>query len=73
MKASKLVVCLMAGASILAAGTASAELPAAATTAITTLQGDGTALISAGWPLATALAGGLALIGVFKKVLGKAV
>lgn len=62
-----------AGVAVLGFASAHAALPTAASDAITGLQTDGTSLIALGWPLAAALAGGLALIGVFKKVLSKAV
>jgi len=50
---------------------AHAAVPAAATTAITGIQTDGTAMIDAGWPVAAALVGGFILIKLFKKVMGK--
>ena len=57
--------------SALAIGSASAEIPVEATTAITAVQTDGTAMIAAGWPVVAAIVGGLILIKLFKKVMGK--
>jgi len=54
----------------LAAG-ANAALPTAASDAITAVQTDGAAMITAGWPVAVAIVGGLVLIKLFKKVVGK--
>lgn len=73
MKRNSLFVVVVSALLAVGAGSASAALDAAATTAITALQADGTSMIALGWPLVTALAGGLALIGIFKKVLSKAV
>ncbi|MEY8216281.1 MAG: major coat protein [Colwellia sp.] len=52
-------------------GSASAAIPAEATTAITGVQTDGLAMISAGWPVVAAITGGLILIKLFKKVISK--
>ena len=57
--------------SALTIGSASAEIPPEATTAITAVQTDGTAMIAAGWPVVAAIVGGLILIKLFKKVMGK--
>jgi len=48
-----------------------AALPTAASDAITAVQTDGAAMITAGWPVAVAIVGGLVLIKLFKKVVGK--
>lgn len=56
----------------LAATQASAALPTEATDAITAIQTDGTAMISAGWPVVVAIFGGLVIIKLFKKVLSRA-
>ena len=56
---------------VLGASTANAALPVEATTAITGVQTDGLAMIAAGWPVVAAIVGGLILIKLFKKVMGK--
>jgi len=55
----------------LSAAGANAALPTAASDAITAVQTDGAAMITAGWPVAVAIVGGLVLIKLFKKVIGK--
>jgi len=52
-------------------GSASATIPTEATAGITAVQTDGLAMISAGWPVVAAITGGLILIKLFKKVMGK--
>lgn len=52
-------------------GAANAALPTALTDALTSIQTDGTALITAGWPVFVAITGGLILIKLGKKVIGK--
>lgn len=54
------------------ASSAFAALPAAATTAITTLETDAGSMVDSGWPILVAVTGGLILMGVFKKVLSRA-
>lgn len=61
-----------AAALSVAAMSAHAELPAAATAAITAVKEDGSDLIAAGWPVLVAITGGLILMGIFKKVLSRA-
>lgn len=56
---------------ILGLSQAHAALPTAASDAITAVQTDGAAMITAGWPVAVAIVGGLVLIKLFKKVVGK--
>lgn len=51
---------------------AHAELPAAATTAFTTIQTDGLALVDLAWPVMIAVTGGFILLGLFKKAAKKA-
>lgn len=53
------------------AGSALAEVPAAATTAITTLQTDALAMIDDAWPVIAAIVGAFLVIKVFKRVAGK--
>ena len=50
---------------------ASAALPTGATDALTSIQTDGSALIDAGWPIVVAITGGMILIKLFKKVVGR--
>ncbi len=50
---------------------ASADLPTAATTAITTMQTDGLALIDAIWPVVAAITVGFVIIKLFKRGSGK--
>lgn len=52
-------------------GSAAAAVPTEATDAITAVQTDGLAMITAGWPVVAAITGGLILIKLFKRVLGK--
>jgi hypothetical protein len=49
-----------------------AAVPVEATDALTAVQTDGGSLISAGWPVLAAITGALVLMGLFKKVVGKA-
>lgn len=66
----KAVVALgLAGAS----GFAMADLPAAATTAISGLSADATSMISSVWGIVALVAGAFALMGLFKKGVSKAV
>ena len=46
---------------------AHAALPAAATTAFTTIQEDGLDLIDLAWPVAIAITGGFILLKLFKR------
>lgn len=67
------VLAIAAGAATAFVGSvAHAELPAAATTAFTTVQTDGLALIDLAWPVAVAITGGFILLGLFKKGVKKA-
>ncbi|WP_374477520.1 major coat protein [Zoogloea sp.] len=59
-----------AGLSVVAVQ-AHAELPAAATTAFTSLKGDAEALIVAAWPVVAAITVGFVLISLFKRAAGK--
>lgn len=52
---------------------AQAALPAEATTALSGLQGNVTDILTAIWPIVAAVAGGFALISLFKKGASKAV
>jgi len=61
----------LVAASVGVVGSASAALPTEATAAITGVQTDGLAMITAGWPVVAAITGGLILIKLFKKVMGK--
>lgn len=56
---------------LLTTGGAFAAIPTEATDAITGVQTDGLAMISAGWPVVSAIVGGLILIKLFKKVMSK--
>lgn len=49
-----------------------AAIPVEATTAFTTMETDGAAMIGDGWPILVAVTGGLILMGIFKKVLSRA-
>lgn len=69
---SKLAKVGLTVTSLVAAGSASAALPAEATAALTAIKEDGTSLIAAGWPVVVAVTGGLVLIKLFKKVVGRA-
>ncbi|HSD40091.1 MAG TPA: major coat protein [Rhodocyclaceae bacterium] len=68
---SKVVLGGVSGLSLLATQ-AQAVLPTEVTGAFTSVQTDGTSMISAGWPVLVAITGGLILMGVFKKVISKA-
>lgn len=68
---SKLAKAALLASSLVAAGSASAALPTEATAAFTAIEADGGSLISAGWPLVVTITGGLILIKLFKKVIGK--
>jgi hypothetical protein len=60
------------GAGALAlAGQAQAALPASVTTAMTSIQTDGLALIDLAWPVVAALVGGFVLIKLFKRAASK--
>jgi hypothetical protein len=52
-------------------GVAAAELPAAATTAITSIQTDGLAVIDAMWPVIAAIVVGFVIIKLFKRGASK--
>jgi len=52
-------------------GQAQAALPASVTTAMTTIQTDGLALIDLAWPVVAALVGGFVLIKLFKRAAAK--
>ena len=56
----------------LSAGSAMAALPTEATTAMTDTLADGLALIAAGWPVLAGVVGGLVMMKIFKKVIGRA-
>jgi hypothetical protein len=49
-----------------------AAVPAALTTAMSEITTDATSVVDAGWPIFLAIVGGLVLMGVAKKVIGKA-
>lgn len=66
----QLVAVALAATSMVAVQ-AHAELPAAATTAFTTLKGDAEALIVAAWPVVAAITVGFVLISLFKRAAGK--
>ena len=55
-----------------AAGSAQAVVPSAATDALTELGADAGTLLTAGWGLFAIVVSGLALMGIAKKVFGKA-
>lgn len=54
------------------AGSAMAELPTAATAAMTAVEADGSAMLDAGWPIAVTIVSGMILFKLFKKVTNKA-
>jgi major coat protein len=62
---------IVIGTSLGFSSDAAAAIPAEATTAIAGVQTDGEAMIAAGWPVVAAIVGGLILIKLFKKVMGK--
>ncbi len=66
---NKVLLALMA---LMATSSAFAALPTALTDAITAIEADGTALISAGWPVFVAITGGLVLMKLGKKVISRA-
>lgn len=53
-------------------GAANAALPTEATDMFTSITTDATSAINAGWPLMLAITGGLIVMGIVKKVLGRA-
>lgn len=71
MKNFKTRLAAIVAASAALTGVASAAVPAEATAAITGVQTDGLAMISAGWPVVAAITGAFVLIKVFKKIIGK--
>lgn len=52
-------------------GSALAELPTEVTAAFTAVKTDGASMIALGWPVVTAVVGGLLLIKLFKKVASR--
>lgn len=66
----QLAAVALASTAMLAAQ-AHAELPAAATSAFTSLKGDAEALIVAAWPVVAAITVGFVLISLFKRAAGK--
>lgn len=50
---------------------AMAELPTAVTGAFTQVKTDGESMITAGWPILLAVTGGIILMKLFKRVIGK--
>lgn len=52
-------------------GSAQAALPASVTSAMTSIQTDGMALIDLAWPVIAALVGGFVLIKLFKRAASK--
>lgn len=70
MKFNKVTALVVVAAGF--AGSAMAELPTAATAAMTGLETDAGSMLDAGWPIAVAVVGGLLLFKLFKKVTGKA-
>lgn len=75
MKKSNLLrVTLASGAVVLMSiAEAQAALNAGVSTAFTTLQTDGLALVDLAWPVVTALTVAFIIIGLFKKAANKAV
>jgi len=56
----------------LAAAPAMAVVPTEATDAMTAVATDGASMIAAGWPVLAGIVGGLVLMKIFKKVVGRA-
>lgn len=59
---------LLVGATL---ASAQAALPTEVEAAFTAVETDGTAMIAKGWPVVTAIVGGLILIKLFKKVANR--
>lgn len=55
-----------------AAGAAVAEVPAEATAVLTTAAADAGAILTAGWAVLAVVVGGLIVMGLVKRVVGKA-
>jgi hypothetical protein len=58
--------------SVAASSSVLADVPAAATTALTSVQTDGMALIDAGWPILAGITGAFVLMKLFKRVVSRA-
>lgn len=70
MKLNKATILAVVAAGF--AGSAAAELPTAATAAMTAVEADGSAMLDAGWPIAVTIVSGMILFKLFKKVTNKA-
>lgn len=57
---------------LMAAGSASAALPAEVATTLTAVQTDGEALIALAWPVMGAIVGGFVIMKLFKRAVSKA-
>ena len=55
----------------LLAGSASAELPAGVSTAMTAIQTDALAMVDLAWPVVTAITVAFVLFKIFKRVVAK--
>jgi hypothetical protein len=53
-------------------GLAHAALPTAATDATAAISADGALMVAEGWPILTAIIGGMILLKLFKKVVNRA-
>lgn len=63
---------LAIAASAFGVASAHAALPEGATTAFTTIQTDGLALVDLAWPVLIAITGAFIIMGLFKKAANKA-
>jgi hypothetical protein len=70
-KTMKSKAAVFAALALTASASAFAELPTAVTGAFTTVKTDGEAMIDAGWPILVAITGGIILMKLFKRVVGK--
>lgn len=70
-KTMKSKAAAFAAFALTASASAFAELPTAVTGAFTSVKTDGESMIEAGWPILLAVTGGIILMKLFKRVIGK--
>lgn len=67
---AKIAIFVVTAIGALLSSNASAAVPEAATTALTSIATDGTTLIDAGWPVLLAITTGFVLLRLFRRLVG---
>lgn len=71
LKTMKTKAALLVALALTASTSALAALPTEVTGAFTSVKTDGEEMISAGWPILVAITGGIILMKLFKRVIGR--